>query len=146
MDMTINSSGLTRTKSDQLPDTDSLKSPSRLTEAGNNNGGGLSLSRKPSIGKLALSPGGGGRARKHIRKSRSAQLKLELDEVSSGAALSRASSASLGLSFSFAGFTAPPDDIANHPSFSDEDNGNQLLIKITRTICIFTRANWVSYW
>jgi len=58
----------------------------------------------------------------HIRKARSAQLqKLDIDEVSSGAALSRASSASLGLSFSFTGFTMPPDDIADSKPFSDDD-------------------------
>ncbi|KAI5318780.1 hypothetical protein L3X38_038488 [Prunus dulcis] len=49
-------------------------------------------------------------------------MKLELDEVSSGAALSRASSASLGFSFSFTGFTVPPDDIADSKPFSDDDD------------------------
>lgn len=48
-------------------------------------------------------------------------MKLELDDVSSGAALSRASSASLGLSFSFTGFTMPPEEIADSKSFSDDD-------------------------
>lgn len=48
-------------------------------------------------------------------------MKLELDDVSSGAALSRASSASLGLSFSFTGFTMPPEEIADSKPFSDDD-------------------------
>ncbi|KAL4277228.1 hypothetical protein AHAS_Ahas20G0286200 [Arachis hypogaea] len=74
-------------------------------------GGGGNLSRKSS------------RRMTHIRKSRSAQMKIEVDEVSSGAALSRASSASLGLSFSFTGFTLPPDDeISDYKPFSDDDD------------------------
>nr|GFB26472.1 ABC transporter G family member 22 isoform X1 [Tanacetum cinerariifolium] len=44
-----------------------------------------------------------------------------LDDVGSGAALSRASSASLGMSFSFTGFTMPPDEIADSRPFSDDD-------------------------
>jgi hypothetical protein len=42
-----------------------------------------------------------------------------LDEVNSGAALSRASS--LGLSFSFTGFSVPLDEISNSKPFSDDD-------------------------
>ncbi|PQM35325.1 ABC transporter G family member 22 isoform X1 [Prunus yedoensis var. nudiflora] len=49
-------------------------------------------------------------------------MKLDLDELSSGAALSRASSASLGFSFSFTGFTVPADDIADSKPFSDDDD------------------------
>ncbi|KAF8403415.1 hypothetical protein HHK36_011518 [Tetracentron sinense] len=120
--------GLARTKSDQLAETAAAarKSPSRAmsSEALGGLEGGTSLSRKSSVGKrmAAPSPGGGGGGRNtHIRKSRSGQLKLELDEVSSGAALSRASSASLGFSFSFTGFTMPPDDIADSRPFSDDD-------------------------
>ena len=48
-------------------------------------------------------------------------MKLDLDDVSSGAALSRASSASLGLSFSFTGFAMPPEDIDDSKPFSDDD-------------------------
>ncbi|KAF9595432.1 hypothetical protein IFM89_000350 [Coptis chinensis] len=107
-------SGLARTQSDQL-DIAIRKSPSRtfLNEADS----GVSLSRKSSFGKRMPSPG----RKTHIRKSRSAQLKLDLEEVGSGAALSRASSASLGLSFSFTGFTVPPEDIADLHGFSDDD-------------------------
>ncbi|RVW23628.1 ABC transporter G family member 22 [Vitis vinifera] len=74
---------------------------------------GGTLSRKSSRrSMMSASPGraGGNSKNTHIRKSRSAQIKLDLDEVSSGAALSRASSASLGFSFSFTGFTVPPDE------------------------------------
>ncbi|VVA15327.1 PREDICTED: ABC transporter [Prunus dulcis] len=87
--------------------------------------GSSTLSRKSSRRMMGASPGrGSGSVGKntHIRKSRSAQMKLELDEVSSGAALSRASSASLGFSFSFTGFTVPPDDIADSKPFSDDDD------------------------
>ncbi|XP_010248096.1 PREDICTED: ABC transporter G family member 22 isoform X2 [Nelumbo nucifera] len=133
MDSTT-TTGLPRTKSDQLLEIMARKSPSRglssevIAEAAET---ASSLSRKSSFGKrmTAASPGrsgggggGGGGGRTHIRKSRSAQLKLDLDEVSSGAALSRASSASLGLSFSFTGFTVPPEDIADLRGFSDIDD------------------------
>ncbi|KAL5217469.1 hypothetical protein ABZP36_018153 [Zizania latifolia] len=88
-----------------------------------------SLSRKSSFGKRSPSggaAGAGGNSHGHIRKSRSAQLKLDLEDlVSSGAALSRASSASLGFSFTFTGFTPPPQDMSSsaelHP-FSDDEN------------------------
>ncbi|KAL6273262.1 hypothetical protein ACE6H2_023954 [Prunus campanulata] len=87
--------------------------------------GSSTLSRKSSRRMMAASPGrGSGSVGKntHIRKSRSAQMKLDLDELSSGAALSRASSASLGFSFSFTGFTVPADDIADSKPFSDDDD------------------------
>lgn len=48
-------------------------------------------------------------------------MKFDVDDLTSGAALSRASSASFGLSFSFTGFTLPPDDIADSTPFSDDD-------------------------
>ncbi|KAJ7975913.1 ABC transporter family protein [Quillaja saponaria] len=121
-------SGLARTKSDQLSEkvTSAFKSPPTSSETVVVGDGGGTLSRKLSSRRMmAASPGRGGSGSSrntHIRKSRSAQImKLELDEVSSGAALSRASSASLGLSFSFTGFTMPPDEIADSKPFSDDD-------------------------
>ncbi|KAI5435852.1 hypothetical protein KIW84_022327 [Lathyrus oleraceus] len=74
-----------------------------------------SLTRK----SRRASPGG---RNTHIRKARSAQtsLKVELDEVNSGAALSRASS--LGLSFSFTGFSVPLDEISSSKPFSDDED------------------------
>ncbi|XP_027350659.1 ABC transporter G family member 22 isoform X2 [Abrus precatorius] len=115
-------SSLARTKSDQLVESmaAALKSPPSSESIGVAEGGGT-LSRKSSRRMMAASPSRCGGKNTHIRKARSAQLKLELDEVSSGAALSRASSASLGLSFSFTGFTVPPDEIADTKPFSDED-------------------------
>lgn len=119
-------SSLARTKSDQLLEkvAAAIKSPPAAPSEAVE-GGGAALSRKSSRRLVAAaSPGrsGGGSSKNaHIRKSRSAQMKFELDEVSSGAALSRASSASLGLSFSFTGFTVPPDEIADSKPFSDED-------------------------
>ncbi|CAN4089676.1 unnamed protein product [Withania somnifera] len=91
---------------------------------GSGGGGSETLSRKSSRRLTGASPGrsGIGRNNTHIRKSRSAQLKFDLDEVSSGAALSRASSASLGLSFSFTGFTVPSDEIAAMKPYSDDDD------------------------
>ncbi|RDX97286.1 ABC transporter G family member 22, partial [Mucuna pruriens] len=110
-------SSLARTKSDQLVElvATAVKSPPSAE-------GGGALSRKSSRRMTAASPGGGGGGKNtHIRKARSAQLKFEVDEVSSGVALSRASSASLGLSFSFTGFTLHPDEIADSKPFSDDD-------------------------
>lgn len=121
-------SGLARTKSDQLVETvaDAFKSPTS-SEAVSVAAEGASgtISRKSSRRMLAASPGrgsGSGKASTHIRKTRSAQMKFELDEVTSGAALSRASSASLGFSFSFTGFTVPADEIADSKPFSDDDD------------------------
>lgn len=140
-----NTNGLMRTKSDQLVESvvAALKSSSppssdhdqstRVVE-----GGGTTLTRKPS---RRASPGG---KNTHIRKARSAQLKVELDEVSSGAALSRASSASLGLSFSFTGFTVPPDEIADSKPFSDDDIRKfyfPYIIYISRISC----HNYIIY-
>nr|KYP56982.1 ABC transporter G family member 22 [Cajanus cajan] len=111
-------SSLARTKSDQLAElaaeATGVKSPPSAE-------GGGTLSRKSSRRMMAASPGRGGGKNAHIRKARSAQLKVEVDEVNSGVALSRASSASLGLSFSFTGFTLPPDEIADSKPFSDDD-------------------------
>ncbi|KAG5151133.1 hypothetical protein JHK84_027605 [Glycine max] len=112
---------LVRTKSDQLLElmVAGLKSPPSSDHSAN----GVVDSRKSSRWLTGASPGRGGK-NTHIRKSRSAQIsqmKLELDDVSSGAALSRASSASLGLSFSFTGFTMPPEEIADSKPFSDDD-------------------------
>lgn len=116
---------LARTKSDQLVESmvAAMKSPASSDHSANGMVDGGTLSRKSSRRLTAASPGRGGK-NTHIRKSRSAQisqLKLELDDVSSGAALSRASSASLGLSFSFTGFTMPPEEIADSRPFSDDD-------------------------
>ncbi|KAH7853669.1 hypothetical protein Vadar_005295 [Vaccinium darrowii] len=118
-------SGLLRTKSDQLVETVmvAIKSLAVSSDAfgGADTTTGRTLSRKSS--KRLASPGwsGGNTSKnKHIRKSRSAQMKLDIDEASSGAALSRASSASLGFSFSFTGFSVPPDDIVDMRPFNDD--------------------------
>ncbi|KAL8505197.1 hypothetical protein ACS0TY_016424 [Phlomoides rotata] len=127
---TNSTTSLIRTKSDQLVETiaaalGALRSPS---EAATSGGGGLdsssNLSRKSSRRLAGASPGrsnGSVGRNTHIRKSRSAQMKFDVDDLNSGAALSRASSASLGLSFSFTGFTVPPDDIADSKPFSDDE-------------------------
>ncbi|KAI5560668.1 hypothetical protein POPTR_016G065900v4 [Populus trichocarpa] len=119
---------LARTRSEQLVETvaAAFKSPSNNEAIGVSDGSsGGTLSRKSSKRlMMAASPGrstSGGNKNTHIRKSRSAQMKFDLDDVSSGAALSRASSASLGFSFSFTGFNMPPDEIADSKPFSDDD-------------------------
>lgn len=159
----INSaSGLIRTKSDQLVETISaalaaMTSPVSSSEAaGGGPESGGSLSRKSSKGGLiSASPGRGSsstRNNTHIRKTRSAQMKFDLDDLSSGAALSRASSASLGFSFSFTGFTVPPDDIADSRPFSDDDNPEDLeagtlkkRIQTEPTLPLYLKFTDVSY-
>ncbi|XP_051182958.1 ABC transporter G family member 22 isoform X2 [Lolium perenne] len=122
-----------RTRSEQLPPTAPAQSLSRTASAETvlSTADVTSLSRKSSFGKRSASggsgAGGNSHGRSHIRKSRSAQLKLDMEDlVSSGAALSRASSASLGFSFTFTGFTPPPQHGFNGSSadlapFSDDD-------------------------
>ncbi|GAA0155278.1 ATP-binding cassette [Lithospermum erythrorhizon] len=135
MEKLSNSTSLLRTKSDQLVETmaaamAAMKSPMSSGGSGEaTQEGGGTHSRKSSRGGIPPSPGGGrnnNNNNTHIRKARSAQLKFDIDDVSSGAALSRASSASLGFSFSFTGFTVPPDEIADSKSFSDEDTTEDL--------------------
>ncbi|KAF7818886.1 ABC transporter G family member 22-like isoform X1 [Senna tora] len=150
-------SGLVRTKSDQLLETvvAALKSaPSNesingMVDSGGSGGGGTP-SRKSS---RRMSPGrSGGGKNTHIRKSRSAQIKLDLDEVGSGAALSRASSASLGLSFSFTGFTIPPEENSDFKPFSDDDIPEDIEAGICKpkfqtepTLPIFLKFKDVTY-
>ncbi|KAE9465711.1 hypothetical protein C3L33_02410, partial [Rhododendron williamsianum] len=118
-------------------------------------GSGGMLSRKSS--KRLASPGRGGSGgstskNTHIRKSRSAQLKLDVDEVSSGAALSRASSASLGFSFSFTGFV-PQDEVADMMPFSDDDmipedleaGTRKMKIQAEPTLPIYLKFTEVTY-
>ena len=135
-----NSSGLARTKSDQLVESvvAALKSPPSSDSLATMDGSGGTLSRKSSRRMMAASPGRSGGRNTHIRKSRSAQInmKLDLDEVSSGAALSRASSASLGLSFSFTGFTMPPDEIADSKPLSDDDIRKFLHLHAVHFLCL----------
>lgn len=119
---------LIRTKSDQLVETMAAmkSSPSvdgtpEATDTGDGSNG-TTPSRRSS--RRITSPGRNNSNRNynsHIRKTRSAQLKLDIDDLSNGAALSRASSASLGLSFSFTGFNVPPEDVADSKPFSDDD-------------------------
>ncbi|KAM1672819.1 hypothetical protein ACFX11_041278 [Malus domestica] len=121
-----NSSGLARTKSKQLVETVAakLKSPPP-GEATSTVEGGSTLLRKSSRRMMRASPGrGSGSVGKntHIRKSRSAQMKLDMDEMSSGATLSCASSTNLGFSFPFTSFTVPVDNIADTKPFSDDDD------------------------
>ncbi|XP_026447179.1 ABC transporter G family member 22-like isoform X3 [Papaver somniferum] len=101
MEMASSSTVLPRSKSDQL-ETMLRKSPSAESAT--------SLARKLRIGS---SPGPRTHTRKHSRSG-------QLDEVSSGGALSRASSASFGF-FSSAGFTVPPEEIANLQEISNDD-------------------------
>lgn len=153
-----NNTSLVRTKSDQLVESmvAAMKSPPSSDHSANGVGeGGGTLSRKSSRRLTGASPGrGGGGKNTHIRKSRSAQIsqmKLEFDDLSSGAALSRASSASLGLSFSFTGFTMPPEEIADSKPFSDDDipedieAGPRTKFQTEPTLPIFLKFTDVSY-
>ncbi|XP_021804546.1 ABC transporter G family member 22-like isoform X2 [Prunus avium] len=152
------SSVLARTKSDQLVETmaAAFKSPPPGEAIVGSADGSSTLSRKSSRRMMAASPGRGSGSvgrNTHIRKSRSAQMKLDLDELSSGAALSRASSASLGFSFSFTGFTVPADDIADSKPFSDDDDIQDLEAGTSRkpkfqtepTLPIYLKFTDVTY-
>ncbi|GMP98468.1 hypothetical protein CsSME_00046343 [Camellia sinensis var. sinensis] len=157
MEKANSSGGLLRTKSDQLLETvmAAMKSPMSNEAVGGAEAGSGTLSRKSSRTLLtAASPGRTSSSSKntHIRKTRSAQMKLDLDEVSSGAALSRASSASLGFSFSFTGFTMPPDDISDSQPFSDDDIAEDLeagihkkRIQAEPTLPIYLKFTDVTY-
>ncbi|KAL0410213.1 UNVERIFIED_CONTAM: ABC transporter G family member 22 [Sesamum latifolium] len=148
MEKANSANGLIRTKSVETI----LKSPVSSAEAAESSGG---LSRKSSRRLAAASPGrssSGNGNNTHIRKSRSAQMKFELDDLGSGAALSRASSASLGLSFSFTGFTMPPDEIADTKPFSDDDIAEDLEAGISKkklqtepTLPIYLKFTDVTY-
>ncbi|XP_024983429.1 ABC transporter G family member 22-like [Cynara cardunculus var. scolymus] len=142
--------GLWRTQSDQLAE---IKSQMPISEASPAEGGGTH-SRKSSRQMVVASPGrSGGSSGKntHIRKTRSAQMKFELDDVGSGAALSRASSASLGFSFSFTGFTMPPDEVADSRPFSDDDipedieAGTRKKFQTEPTLPIYLKFTEVTY-
>ncbi|KAL6336152.1 hypothetical protein AAG906_011034 [Vitis piasezkii] len=159
MERPNSSSGIMRTKSDQLVETaEAVAAAMRSPTSGEATGGaesGGTLSRKSSRrSMMSASPGraGGNSKNTHIRKSRSAQIKLDLDEVSSGAALSRASSASLGFSFSFTGFTVPPDEISDFKPFSDDDTPDDLeagmrkqRIQAEPTLPIYLKFKDVTY-
>ncbi|OVA07212.1 ABC transporter-like [Macleaya cordata] len=123
------SSVLPRSKSDQL-ETMLRKSSSRsaLSEVEC----GTSLARKSNFNKRTPSPGSKStHSRKH---SRSGRLRLDGDEVSnSNSALSRASSG-FSLSFSFAGFTVPPVDIANLRGVSDDEIADDLEANTQKTV------------
>ncbi|CAN1772560.1 ABC transporter G family member 22 [Linum perenne] len=144
-----------RTKSEQLVEAvaEAFKSAAMSSDIAAG-GGGSGTSRKSSRRMTAPSPGrSGGRSNTHIRKSRSAQMKFELDEmINSGAALSRASSASLGLSFSFTGFNMPPEEIADSKPFSDDDIPEDIEAGIVKpkfqtepTLPIYLKFSDVSY-
>ncbi|MCL7050140.1 hypothetical protein MKW94_005986 [Papaver nudicaule] len=126
---TYHSLGLGRTKSEQL-ESSIIRTPSQASLSEASDGGSTTLARKTSLGKrVGASPG---RSRTHIRKTRSAQLNLA--EVNNSAALSRASSGSIGFSFSFTGFTVPPEDIADSQCFSDEDIPEDIEAGITKKV------------
>ncbi|XP_076942982.1 ABC transporter G family member 22-like [Bidens hawaiensis] len=140
--------GLWRTRSDQLAQMLSESS------GGGESGGTPSVgthSRKSSRQMVLTSPGRSGGGGTHIRKTRSDQMKFEIDEVGSGAALSRASSASLGFSFSFTGFTMPPDDTADSRTFSGDDiledieAGSRRKFQTEPTLPVFLKFKEVSY-
>ncbi|GMH09687.1 hypothetical protein Nepgr_011528 [Nepenthes gracilis] len=119
--------GLARTKSDQIVAelVAGIRSPAASDARHGGPDSSENMLRKPSrkMAAAAASPGrsGGSNRNTHIRTSRSAQLKLDTDEVGSGAALSSASSASLGFSFSSTGFVILPEDIADSKPFSDNE-------------------------
>uniref|UniRef100_A0A6N2MTT3 sucrose-phosphate phosphatase n=1 Tax=Salix viminalis TaxID=40686 RepID=A0A6N2MTT3_SALVM len=148
---------LARTKSEELVETveAAFKSPMNNEAIGVSEGGDTLSSMSSKRLMTAASPGrstSGGSKNTHIRKSRSAQMKFELDDISSGAALSRASSASLGFSFSFTGFSMPPDEIVDSMLFSEDDLTEDLEAGMRKpkfqtepTLPIFLKAGMEKY-
>ncbi|KAJ4904593.1 ABC-2 type transporter family protein [Raphanus sativus] len=126
MEVGTSSSGLVKAKSETL--SEALKSSSLDFSS---NGGGSSHGRKHHV-RASSSPSqsassnnqGNKRRNTHIRKAKSAHPALDLSRLTGGAALSRASSASLGLSFSFTGFAVPHEEeiIPSERSCSNDDN------------------------
>ncbi|CAN6307963.1 unnamed protein product [Urochloa humidicola] len=150
--------GIGRTKSEQLaPSQSSLSRTESVETVVSSNADTTATasqppSRKPSFARRqrAASVGGAGASggRSHIRKSRSAQLKLDVEDlVSSGAALSRASSASLGFSFTFTGFTPPPQYMhsADPAPFSDEDSPRDMEAGMRRRKKLMTEPTLPIY-
>ncbi|CAN7135606.1 unnamed protein product [Brassica rapa subsp. narinosa] len=117
MGTSSSSSGLVKAKSETL--SEALKSSSLDFS----NGGGSSHGRKQHV-RASSSPSQSGisnyRRNTHIRKAKT----LDLGRLTGGEALSRASSASLGLSFSFTGFAVPHEEeiIPSERSCSNDDN------------------------
>ncbi|KAD0864872.1 hypothetical protein E3N88_43600 [Mikania micrantha] len=149
MEKPNSSSGLTQY--DQLPkilDGDANKSPLSSEVDGQ------TLSRKSSRNQVLASPGRSGNIsgrNSYIKRGKSAQLKFEIDDViGSGAALSRASSASLGFSFSLAGFTIP-DEISDLSPFSEDDIpedievGMRTKFQTEPTLQIYLKFTEVTY-
>ncbi|KAL8152400.1 hypothetical protein V2J09_010160 [Rumex salicifolius] len=129
--------GLARTKSEQLAESmAALKLPPKAepTAALAEGSESANVSWRSSRRTMsAASPGRGRSNTSHIRKSSSAQLSWQVDDqLTSGAVLSRASSASLGLSFSLTGYIMPPDDIADSQPFSDDEIPEDLEAGIER--------------
>lgn len=119
-----------RAKSEQLAPSQSLSRTASAETVLSNADTTTGQSRKSSFGRKQRAASGGG-GNSHIRKSRSAQLKLDVEDlVSNSAALSRASSASLGFSFTFTGFTPPPQYMhsADPATFSDDDTRTNAFI------------------
>ncbi|CAE6075969.1 unnamed protein product [Arabidopsis arenosa] len=120
MGTSSSSSGLVKAKSETL--AEALKS----TSLDFSNDDGSSHGNKQHVrAKTLSSPSHSGshknRRNTHIRKAKSAHPALDLGSLTGGAALSRASSASLGLSFSFTGFTVPHEEIIASERCSNDD-------------------------
>ncbi|CAA7019220.1 unnamed protein product [Microthlaspi erraticum] len=122
MEKETSSSVLVKAKSETL--AEALKSSSLDFS----NGEGSSHGSKQNVmARTSSSPShsssGKNRRNAHIRKAKSAFPALDLSGLTGGAALSRASSASLGLSFSFTGFTLPHEEIVSSDrSCSNDEN------------------------
>ncbi|RWV92929.1 hypothetical protein GW17_00044647, partial [Ensete ventricosum] len=119
LEMDSAAGGIARTKSDQLemapPRSPPTLSPTASAESMPvaDANGGPSLSRKSSVGKKLVGSSPAAKGGHHLRSTRSGHMKVDCEDSGSGGSLSRASSASLGFSFSFTGFTAFPEDIVS---------------------------------
>ncbi|KAL8132159.1 ABC transporter G family member 22-like isoform X1 [Apium graveolens] len=118
MDTKSSVTGLTRTQSEQLVEIEIMSSVFADGVTGTVNCSRKSMSKG---GGLSESPGGGGSTSgRHTRRSRSAQMKFDVDDLNNGSALSRASSASM--EFSFSAFNVPSNDIADSRLLSEDND------------------------
>ncbi|KAG7628226.1 P-loop containing nucleoside triphosphate hydrolase [Arabidopsis thaliana x Arabidopsis arenosa] len=120
MGTSSSSSGLVKAKSETL--AEALKSSSLDFSNGDGSSHGSKQHvRARTLSSPSYSSNSKNRWNTHIRKAKSAHPALDLAGLTGGAALSRASSASLGLSFSFTGFTVPHEEIIASERCSNDD-------------------------
>ncbi|XP_010503973.1 PREDICTED: ABC transporter G family member 27-like isoform X2 [Camelina sativa] len=115
------SSGLVKAKSETLAEALKSSSLDFSNDDGSSHGSKQHVMMARTLSSSSHSSSSKYRRNTHIRKAKSAHPALDLAGLTGGAALSRASSASHGISFSFTGFTVPHEEIIASERCSNED-------------------------